>query len=400
MRAVRPLLLCAALACLSPVRAADLDEGKLNLIPERMKAFIDRGQISGAVTVVGRSNGTSRTDAFGSRDLAKQQPMKADTLFRIASMTKPITAVGVMILVEQGKLKLDDPVEKYLPEFRGQMMVASRDKDSVTLKKPPRPITPRDLLTHTSGLAPYEPGLAGIYAKRDRTLAESVLAVSQKPLDFEPGSKWSYCNSGIDTLGRLIEVLSGEPYEQFLKRKIFEPLGMKDTVFYPEPGQATGIAQLHGVKDGKLVVSPDNLIGPGVGAKHPIPAGGLFSTGPDLAKFYRMMLNKGKSADAQILSEESVREMTKVHTRDMIAGFTPGMGFGLGWAVVKKPEGVTAMLSPGSYGHGGAFGTQAWLDPEKDLFMVLLIQRVGLSGGDGSELRRTLQTLAVDALKK
>jgi len=391
---------CAVLACACPTRAADLDEARLAVIPAKMKAFIDKGQISGTVTVVGTSNGSPHVDALGFRDLEKQLAMKNDTLFRIASMTKPITAIGVMILVEQGKLKLDDPVEKYLPEFRGQMMVAFRDKDSVTLKKPPRPITPRDLLTHTSGLADYRPGLAEIYAKRDRTLAESVLAVSQKPLDFEPGSKWAYCNSGIDTLGRLIEVASGQSYEQFLSRKIFEPLGMKDTVFYPEVNQAERIAGLHGVKDGKLIVAPDSLIGPGRGAKHPIPAGGLYSTGPDLAKLYRMMLNKGRAGETRILSEGSVREMTRVQTGDLKAGFTPGTGFGLGWAVVKKPEGVTAMLSAGSYGHGGAFGTQAWLDPEKDLFVVLLIQRVGLAGGDGSELRRTLQTLAVEALKK
>lgn len=399
MRCVRPLLI--VLLCLAPVRAAELDNAKLGLIPEKLKPFIDKSQVSGFVTVVGSSNGAVRVDPVGFRDVDKQLAMKENTLFRIASMTKPITAIGVMMLVEQGKLKLDEPVETYLPEFRGQMMIAERGKDQLTLKKPKRPITPRDLLTHTSGLpSAYGPGLEEIYRKRHRTLADSILVISQRPLEFEPGSRWSYCNSGIDTLGRLIEVASGQSYEQFLSQKIFEPLGMKDTVFYPDNAQAERIAQLHAIKDGKLVVAPDALLGPGMGAKHPIPAGGLYSTGPDLAKLYRMMLNKGKAGQTRLLSEDSVAEMTKVQTGQLTAGFGGGMAFGLGWGVVKKPEGATAAMSPGSYGHGGAFGTQGWLDPDKDLFTVLLIQRVGMPGGDGSEMRKILQGLAVEALKK
>src|SRR5207237_2368060 len=137
------------------------------------------------------------------------------------SMTKPITAIGIMILVDEGKLAVADPVEKYLPEFRGQMLVAERGKDTLVLKKPQRPITLRDLLTHTSGLpGGFPPGIADIYTKRNRTLAEGILVMSQRPLDFEPGSKWSYCNAGIDTLGRVIEVVSGESYEDVLCQRI------------------------------------------------------------------------------------------------------------------------------------------------------------------------------------
>jgi CubicO group peptidase (beta-lactamase class C family) len=397
MRSLAILLLCFPLTV---CRAADFDEAALAKIPERMKQFVADQQIGGAVTVVGTSKGIVRLDTVGNLDVDKKRPLEKDSLFRIASMTKPITALGIMILVEEGKLKLDDPVEKYLPEFRGQMLVSKRDKDTMTLKKPSRPITLRDLLTHTSGLPGFPPGLADLYAKRNHTLAEATLVMSQRPLDFEPGSKWAYCNSGIDTLGRLIEVASGTSYESFLAKRIFEPLGLKDTTFALAVNQQDRLSKLYGVKDGKLTAAPDSMIGPGAGAKHPIPAGGLYSTGPDLAKVYQMMLQRGKAGEMHILREESVAEMTKVQTGDLKCGFTSGTGFGLGWAVIKQPEGVTAMLSPGTYGHGGAFGTQGWIDPHKDVFVVLLIQRVGLSNGDASEMRKELQRLVYDAIKK
>src|SRR5262249_47595854 len=152
------------------------------------------------------------------RNIEKDVPMEPDSLFRIASMTKPITAIGIMMLVDDGKLSVDDPVEKHLPAFRDQMLVASQSGDTVTLKKPARPITIRDLLTHTSGMpgAP-PPGLSDLYVRRNLTLSEAAMAYSQRPLNFEPGSKWAYCNVGIDTLGRIIEVASGKSYEAFLK---------------------------------------------------------------------------------------------------------------------------------------------------------------------------------------
>lgn len=378
--------------------SADFDEAALAKIPERMKRFVDNQQVSGLVAVVGTSQGITRIDAIGKYDLARDQTMTKDVLFRIASMTKPITAIGIMQLVEEGKLKLDDAVEKHLPEFKGQMLVEKRDKDTLLLKKPSRPITLRDLLTHTSGLPNFPPGLSDIYGQRHHTLAEMTIAMAQRPLDFEPGSKWSYCNSGIDTLGRIIEVVAGMPFEDYMAKRIFTPLGMKATSFYPQENAA--IATLYGVKDGKLSPTDKPLIGPVKGAKHPIPAGGLYSTGEDLAKLYQVMLHMGKNGESRLLSEDSVKEMTKLQTGELPTGFTTGMGFGLGWAVVRKPEGVTGMLSPGTYGHGGAFGTQGWIDPVKDVFVVLLIQRTGMPGGDASEIRKELQTAVFEAMKK
>jgi CubicO group peptidase (beta-lactamase class C family) len=224
--------------------------------------------------------------------------------------------------------------------------------------------------------------------------------MSQQPLTFEPGSQWAYCNAGIDTLGRIIEVVSGQSYEDFLQQRIFRPLGMADTTFYPTPAQLDRLAVTYGKSNGKLVPTPNTLIAYAPGAKHPIPAGGLFSTGADLAKLYQMMLNRGTRGNVRYVSDGSIAAMTKVQTGDLKCGFVDGMGFGFGWGVVRQPQGVTEKLSAGSYGHGGAFGTQGWIDPQQDLFVVLLIQRTGLANSDASPMRRELQALAVGAVKK
>jgi CubicO group peptidase (beta-lactamase class C family) len=365
-----------------------------------MQQFVDQGEIAGAVTVVGRKDAILSFEAVGYANLEKQTPLKKDALFRIASMTKPITAIAIMMLQEEGKLNIDDPVEKHLPEFKGQMLVVERKPDSLALKKPSRSITLKDLLTHTSGLpGQYPEGIRNLYVTRDRTLAESILAISQQPLTFEPGTKWSYCNPGIDTLGRVIEVSSGMPFEDFLEGRIFHPLGITDTLFYPEGELRQRIAGLYEKKDGKLRQTASSIIGPAASAKHPIPAGGLYSTGADLAKLYQMLLNGGEGNGRRILKPESVKLMTTNHTGELPAGFTPGGGFGLGFALVANPQGVTEMLSAGSYGHGGAYGTQGWIDPHQNLFIILLIQRVGLPNADASAMRKELQTLAVAAVK-
>jgi CubicO group peptidase (beta-lactamase class C family) len=380
----------------------------LKAIPPAMQKFVDAGDISGAVTVVGRRDGVVAFDAVGQRDLAAKAPMTKDTLFRIASMTKPVTAIGIMILADEGKLSPDDNVAKYLPEFTDQMLLVPATPPTglslgspLTLRAPIRPVKLRDLLTHTGGVALYPKGVDDVYLKRNRTLAETALATALQPLRFEPGTKWAYSNSGIDALGRIIEVVSGTRYEDFLQARVFTPLGMDDTTFYPTKEQLARLAVTYDKdKTGKLIPTPNPLIGLPAGAKHPIPAGGLISCGDDLAKLYRMMLNKGELNGQRILSAKAVAEMTKVQTLDLKTGFVPGMGFGYGWGVVREPEGVTAALSAGSYGHGGAFGTQAWIDPKQDLFVVLLIQRTGLPNADASPMRQKVQELAAEAVKK
>jgi CubicO group peptidase (beta-lactamase class C family) len=402
--AVRSLaVLLACPLALSFARADDTPFGPraLDRIGPAMQAFVDAGDLAGAVTVVGRADGVLHTSAIGRRDIAAGDPMRPDTLFRIASMTKPITAIGLMILADEGKLRPDDDVAKHLPEFAGQMLVADRGMDAVTLRKPARPVKLRDLLTHTGGLAPYPPGVSDVYVKRNRTLAETSLAAALCPLQFEPGTRWAYSNPGIDVLGRVIEVVSGEPYEAFLRRRVFDPLGMFDTTFDPTADQRRRLATTYRKeKDGRLVPDPDTIVALAAGPKHPVPAGGLVSSGPDLARLYRMMLGKGALDGKRVLSERAVAEMTRTQTGDVKTGFVDGMSFGFGWAVVKEPKGVTGMLSAGTYGHGGAFGTQGWIDPRRDLFVVLLIQRTGLANADASPMRKALQELSVAAVGK
>ena len=330
-----------------------------------MQEFVDQKQLSGSVTLVGRADGVVSLEALGRRDVENDLPMRSDTLFRIASMTKPITAIGIMMLVDEGKLAVDDPVEKHLPEFRGQMLVAEQSGDTITLKKPSRPITLRDLLTHTSGLpGTPPPGLAELYAKRNHTLAEAVMAYSQRPLDFEPGSKWAYCNVGIDTLGRVIEVASGQSYETFLKERLFDPLGMADTTFYPTPEQLERTAVIY--TTGRMASSSRSAASRRAAERGPLPdprRRPVFD-GPRPGQALPDDARPRHPAEAaRYLSEASVDAMTRVQTGDLKAGFTDGMGFGFGWGVVRQPTGVTEMLSAGSYGHGGAFGTQGWIDP-------------------------------------
>jgi CubicO group peptidase (beta-lactamase class C family) len=397
----RLITLLVSVLAVTLVRADVPGRDQLERIAPAMQKFVDSNDLAGAVTVVGRSDGYAHSTAVGYRELANKDPMRADTLFRIASMTKPVTAIGIMILADEGKLSPDDDVSKHLPEFTGQMLVGERSRDAVNLKKPARPVKLRDLLTHTGGLANYPPGVDDVYSRRNRTLAETTLAAALQPLQFEPGSKWAYSNPGIDALGRVIEVVSGESYDAFLQKRVFDPLGMTDTTFYPNPEQMKRLAVTYGKdKDGRLTANPNSLIGLPPHPRHPIPAGGLVSSGPDLAKLYRMMLHKGELNGRRILSEKAVAEMTRTQTGDIKTGFVDGMSFGYGWAVVKEPKGVTSMLSAGTFGHGGAFGTQGWIDPHKDLFVVLLIQRTGLANADASPMRQALQEIAVTAGKK
>lgn len=363
-----------------------------------LQPFVENHTIAGAVTLVAHRGKVVSLEAVGFADLATRAPMRTDNLFWIASMTKPITATAVMMLQDEGKLAVEDPVEKYLPEFKGQWMIAEKGKDTLTLKRPRRPITLRDLLTHTSGLANLDA------PRFDCSLAELAMAYSQKPLEFAPGSQWKYSNSGINTLGRIIEVVSGKPYAEFLDERLFRPLGMKDTTFWPTERQARCVAKSYAPSaDGRGLEETTVffLKGPLTSrARTPFPAGGLYSTASDLAKFYQMILNGGVAGNRRFLSEAAVKQMTTTQTGDLKTGFVDGMSFGLGWGVVKEPQGVTAMLSPGTFGHGGAYGTQGWIDPKRQLILVLLIQRAKLNNADGSEIRRVFQEHAVKMIEK
>ncbi|MBI5684442.1 MAG: beta-lactamase family protein [Verrucomicrobia bacterium] len=392
------LLVATAFAAPPNPAALGMDAAKLREIPKRMQKFVEDGVLSGAVTLVARRDGVACLDAVGFSDLAAKKPMRADDLFWIASMTKPLTATCVLMLQDEGMLSVEDPVEKHLPEFKGQWMVAGRGKDTLTLKHPARPITLRDLLTHTSGIANVEP------PRPTCSLAELVMAYAHRPLLFEPGSAWAYSTAGINVLGRVVEVVSGRPFAEFLDARLLKPLGMKDTTFWPTPAQARRVAKAYQPREGGGLEEAGNYFikGPLTSRdRTPFPGGGLYSTAPDLVRFHRMILNDGESGGRRYVSKAAVGQMTRTQTGELKTGFVEGMSFGLGWGVVRQPAGVTAMLSPGTCGHGGAYGTQGWIDAKQNMIVVLMIQRLKLQpNGDGSVVRGAFQEAAVAAIRK
>lgn len=375
--------------------SAKADAARFAAVPEAMQRFVDDQSIAGAVTLVASPGHVLALDAVGFADCATHAPMRTDALFWIASMTKPMTAVAVLMLQDEGKLSVEDPVEKYLPEFQGQWLIAESGNDRRVLVRPARPITLRDLLTHTSGLSDVPT------PRPHSTLAELVMGYAQQPLKFPPGSRWEYSNAGINTLGRIVEVVSGQPYAAFMRRRLFQPLGMKSTTFWPTPAQAKRLAKSYKNKAGGGLEETDIYFIQGPLSdrdRAPFPAGGLFSTAADVARFYQMMLNDGSWHGKRLLSSASVALMTHTQSGDIKTGFVEGMSWGLGFQVVREPQAVTEMLSPGTFGHGGAYGTQSWADPQRGLVLVMMIQRAGLPNGDASDMRRVFQQTAVDAL--
>ena len=368
-------------------KTAGVDQEVLSQIPQRMKSFVDRQTVAGVVTLVAHGSDIVEFDAAGMADVEASHPMRKDTIFQIMSMTKPVTAIGIMMLAEEGKLALRDPVDLYLPEFHDLKVSTTVGPDAARLAIPNHAITIRDLLTHTAGIQDY-PGPPGIpdYAQTMSVpLDEVVKALAKRPLLFQPGTQWSYSSPGIEILGRIIEVCSGEKYVDYITEHVLRPLGMKDSFFFPPADKVDRIAMVYAHKDGKLVRSPASILG-GDPAKHrqgavfPAPGWGLYSTAEDLLHLYRMMLNDGIYEGHRYLSPFSVHVMTEPQTTGIQpVGWMRGSDYGLAWEVVTDPLGELAGHTIGSYGHGGAFGTQGWIDPTNNLISIMLIQ--GSDGG-------------------
>jgi CubicO group peptidase (beta-lactamase class C family) len=357
----------------------------LDSIPARMHDVIVSNQVPGAVTVVATRDSVLRMNAQGWADPEHKAFMRVDSIFWIASMSKPITAIAVLMLVEAGKLSLDDPLAKYVPELAGL-----KTPDGKT----PR-ITLRHLLTHTSGMGEA----TDEEAKGARTLSDLIPAFAAKPLAFVPGSKWQYCQSGILTLGRIVEIVSGVPFDVFLRKRIFDPLDMKDTTFYLSadqmrrwviPARREG-EQLIPAEIGLLYGHP-----PTWRDHYPASNAGLFSTAPDYTRLAQMLLNGGVLDGRRYLTAESVRLMSTIQTGDLVTGFTPGNAWGLGVCIVREPQGVTEMLSPGSFGHGGVYGTQFWIDIKRRVALIMMIQRSNFKNADDSPVRVAFQKAALE----
>jgi CubicO group peptidase (beta-lactamase class C family) len=374
---------------------AVMAEPKDPAIRAAIEKFIDAQDISGAVTVVAAKDTLLAVDTIGLADVAKKNPMKRDTLFWIASMTKPLTAVSILMLQDAGKLKVSDPVEKFIPEFAG-------------LKTPTGQlahITIEQILTHTSGLGEGDSGAI----KDAHSLRDLMPIYLASPMLYEPGDHWRYTQSGINVAARIVEVTSGLAFDDFVSEHILRPLGMKNTTFYPNKKQRSRLATPY-IKDkqtGTLTAAP--YAGYGNKGQPPFGNAGLFSTGPDYARFCQMLLNGGTLRGKRYLSDGAFHQLTTVHTGELKTGFLQtdeygnrGMnyGWGIGVGILRAPHpGVAEMLSPGTFGHGGAWGTQAWIDPVRGLAYILMVQRPGVNA-DASKLRQDFQQAASDAFPR
>jgi CubicO group peptidase (beta-lactamase class C family) len=366
---IRILVAILPLTALPGVSAQEAPASKGKSLAAVLQPFVDSHSLAGAVVLAADRDRVLSVEAVGYADVAAGAPMRTDALFWIASQSKPITATALMILVDEGKVRLDDPVANYLPEFKDLWLAVERDQDHLLLKRPGHPITVREILSHTSGMpfksAMEEPTLDLL------PLREAVRSYAMTPLQFEPGSKYQYSNAGINTAGRIIEVVSGMPYETFLEKRLFEPLGMKDTTFWPDESELARLAKSYKPNADRSDLEPITITqlkyplnDP---KRQPMPAGGLFSTAEDLGRFCRMILNGGVFEGKRYLSEAAVKEMTTRQTAENIKE-----SYGLGWSTGGS-----------SFGHGGAYATNMTIDAKRGLITIFLVQHAGFPGNGG-----------------
>jgi CubicO group peptidase (beta-lactamase class C family) len=373
---LRTVIVAASL--LAPAAGVN-SAARFDAVRSRMSEFVDKGEISGVVTLIATPKSVIHLSAVGKSDLATGRKMRTNDIFWIASMSKPITAVCVGILVDEGKLRFEDAVEDFLPEFVGKA------------------ITLRQVLTHTSGL--------GELNTRDPhlSLSETSKAIARLPLVFQPGSQWRYSTAGFDVMGRVVEVASGMPFAEFLQKRVFDPLGMKDTGFWVSAAKKDRWTHSYQwvAEESKLrETTIPYMYGTDVTdrGRPPLGGAGLFSTAEDAARFYQMMLNGGELRGRRILTSKTVGEMTRKQTANLRA--RPGMPWGLGFCVVEQPQAMDAnrVLSPNSFGHGGAYSTQSWADPSRNLIWIVMFQRTGKGNPDNSDVRIAFQDAAVKDL--
>ncbi|HVZ17537.1 MAG TPA: serine hydrolase domain-containing protein [Terriglobales bacterium] len=384
-----------------------------------LQTFVDKHLVAGAVGLVAGKAGVWEVDAVGEADMVTHQPMPENAVFWIASMSKSLTGAALMMLVDEGKVNLDDPVEKYLPEFKGQQVV---EKDG-SLHPPKHPITVREIMDHTSGLVKANDKAL----KRTQSLKENVAQYAKLPLRQEPGTKFEYNNCGINTGGRIIEVASGMSYAEFMQKRLLGPLGMKDTTFWPDAEQAARLAHtarrnpekpdlnvLEQLTQDKNVsaqviekwtegvpvpaaITADMGAGMAMDyAKHyGEPAGGFFSTARDIGAFCQMLLNQGVYHSQRLLSEKAVRTLSSIQTGEVPVN--PQEGYGVGVFVkIRDDEGE----SVGSFGHRGARRTVMWVDPSNGLVLVLLFERFDMKGDEQKEVYGTFFKAAVKTYGK
>ena len=376
MLAALPLM-AATLPNAKPEEAGFSSE-RLQRIHQMLQRRIDAHDIAGAVTLVARNGRIVHFETHGLMDLETSKPMARDAIFRMASMSKPITGTAIMMLAEEAKLRLTDPVSKFIPEFKDLKVAVPKAGSTPNAPQfytvpADREITIRDLLTHTSGLVsgPVSTAEAARLGRKPTdTLADYIPRLASVPLEFQPGSRWTYSpGAGFDTLGRIVEIVSGQTFDVFLKQRIFDPLGMKDTFFSPPEDRLSRIASNYRKTAKGLEKLPD----PGP-TKYFSGAGGLRSTADDYVLFGQMLVNGGQLNGRRLLSPRSVELMSSIFVPDTLPGRPRGEGFGLSVRVVSDAAARNTFLSNGSYGWSGAFGTHFWVDPKEKMVAIYLVQ--------------------------
>lgn len=387
-----------------------LSKERLDYLSSILQTHVKEERMAGVTALIAHHGKIGYFESFGTRDVDAGDPMEKDSIFGIASMTKPITSAAVMMLYEKALFGLDEPVSRYIPEL-GNMEVVVEEEDPKTgapthrLEPAKRDMTIRDLLRHTSGLISGNYGIADIDEKysemrgrrRDGTLEDSMKILGKMPLRYHPGTTWAYGRS-TDVLGRLVEVVSGRTFDRFLEEEIFEPLGMTDTGFHVPRNKLDRLATVYG-RNEDMTIRPlssrryRNRLEP---PTYLSGGGGLVSTAGDYFKFCQMMLNGGELGGVRILSRKTVELMTRSHLGDIPMGWgLKGFGFGLGYLIYPDPIPAGILVSEGSYSWGGAASTSFWIDPVEELigiFMIQIVPEATLYGGQF----RTLTYRALD----
>jgi CubicO group peptidase (beta-lactamase class C family) len=384
-----------------------MDAERLERLDGVLEQYVENDQIAGAVALVARRGRIVYLNAVGERDREARSEMKTDAMFRIASQTKAIVSTTLMTLVEEGKVLISDPVSKYLPEFAHTTVAVAKAGGGYDVVPASRPITIRDLLTHTSGYS-YgsgpaedrwrEAGLQGWYfADRPTPIRTLVAEMARLPADAQPGTQWIY-GYNTDILGAVVEVVAGKPLDQVVAERIFAPLGMRDTHFYPPAAKANRLAAVYSLVDGALVRAPAlGSVGQGSYIEGPRTSfsggAGLVSTATDYARFLQMLLNGGELDGARVLGPKTVDLMTTNHIGDI--SFRPGQGFGLGFYVTEDVGATGEAGSVGEFGWGGAYHSTYWVDPAEQLVVVYLTQLIPATGVDDHEKLRALVYQAI-----
>ncbi len=389
------LAIAGAAAAVEPRSVEGVSLERLDRLHTFMRAATDERGYLGAVTLIARNGRIVDWQAYGSQDLARRRPMAKDTIFRIRSMSKPIASVAVLVLMEEGKLALEDPVARYLPEFADAKVFAGGTADAPSLRAPKRPITIRHLLTHTAGFATgsgfAEPAklLERAQVSASPDLATFARRLASVPLATDPGERFSYDGVGTEALSRLVEVVSGEPFDAFLQRRILAPLKMVDTGFSVPVANRGRIADVSRVgPQRRLVNAMADRAGEPLNA-YPSGAGGLYSTAPDYARFCQMLLNGGTLDGATILGRKTVELMMMNHLTQLtppVNEFSDAEGFGLGGYVVLDVARRGRPGSVGQFGWSGSMSTYFTIDPKEKLIAILMLQHLPHDAADVPEL--------------